>query len=608
MKGKYIILTMIALLLGLFAVGQEKGDEISVVADYPNVVQAGQQFSVSWTINSGGGEFSEPSFAGFYKLMGPQTSYSSSTQIINGKISRATSYTYGYYLQALKEGKFVIPPAVIKIKNKTYYSDSLKIEVVGSNTVQQNVQGVGRNKTDDQVEETGDEIFVNLSLDKKDVFIGENIGVTVKIYTRVDISGINEIKYPGFEGFLKTDLETPPLTSLQRENVNGTIYGTGVVQHFLLYPQIPGEITIDPVQISVLTRQKSGQSDPFFGDFFSTYSTVPKAVLSKPVKIKVNPLPGIKPDNFSGIVGRISLNSSLNKDTVNVNDAVNLKMVITGSGNLKMASAPEMKLPADLEVYDPKVTDELKNGMNGTTGQKTFEYLLIPRHYGDFTIPPVTYSYFNVSSRQFEKINTPELHFYARKGTDQNAGITVYGGVSKEDVKYLGQDIRFISSKPGFLRKTGNLFSSKRSFYSTYAFALIIFLVVLFLRREHIRRNSDLSAVRNRKAGKVAGKRLKEAEKCLKEKQSDKFYEEILKALWGYLSDKLNIPVSELNRNSAVNALTDKGIAEEEINKLASVIDKCEYARFAPSSSAEEAEKIYDEAARFIRLVENSIG
>ena len=608
MNTKTIILTMMALLLCLLTAGQEKVDEISVIADYPEVVQAGQQFTVSWTINSGGGEFSEPSFAGFYKLMGPQTSYSSSTQIINGKISRETSYTYVYYIQALKEGNFVIPPAAITIKNKTYYSDSLRIEVVGSNPGQQNIQGAGRNKTDEQIEETGDDIFVNLSLDRKEVFIGEHIGVIVKIYTRVDISGINEIKYPGFEGFLKTDLETPPLTSLQRESINGTIYGTGIVQQFLLYPQVSGEIIIDPVQISVLIRQKTGQSDPFFGDFFSTYSTVPKAVISKPVRIKVNPLPGIKPDDFSGIVGRITLNSSLNKDTVNINDAVTLKMIIAGSGNLKMASVPAMKLPADLEVYDPKVADELKNGMNGTTGQKTFEYLLIPRHYGDFKIPPVTYSYFNVASKQFEKIITPELHFYARKGTDQNAGITVYGGVSKEDVKYLGKDIRFISSKPGLLRKTGNLFSSKRSFYSAYAFALIIFLVVLFLRREHIRRNSDLSAVRNRRAGKVAGKRLKEAEKCLKEKQSDKFYEEILKALWGYLSDKLDIPVSELNRSSVVNSLTEKGIAAEEINNLATVIDKCEYARFAPSSSAEEAEKIYNEAARFIRLFENLIG
>jgi hypothetical protein len=604
MKIKYLILNMFTLLLYLSAEGQE----LSVTPDYPEVVQAGEQFMVSWTINSGGGSFSEPSFTGFYKLVGPQTSYSSSTQIINGKITTKTTYTYVYYLQALKEGKYVIPPAAISIKNKTYHSDSLRIEVIGASPTRQDATAPGRSGNQEQVEETGDDIFVNLSLDKRNVFIGEPIGVTVKIYTRVDITGINEIKYPGFEGFLKTDLETPPLTSLQRENVNGTIYGTGIVQQFLLYPQFPGEVTIDPVQISVLIRQKTGQSDPFFGDFFSTYTTIPKAVMSKPVKIRVNPLPGIKPDDFSGIVGKITLNSSLNKDTVNINDAVNLKMVIAGSGNLKLANAPVMKLPADIEVYDPKITDNLRNGIAGTTGQKTFEYLLIPRHYGDFTIPPVTYSFFNSASRQYERITTPEMRFHARKGTDQNTGITVYGGVAKEDVRYLGKDIRFISTKPGVLKKRGNLLSSKRSFYSYYALAMILFLVILFIRREHIRRNSDLSAVRNRKAGKVAGMRLKEAEKCIKENMPDKFYEEILKALWGYFSDKLNIPVSGLNRISAVEALKQKGIDETDINNLASVIDKCEFARFSPSSSAEEAEKIYDEAARFIRLFENSLG
>lgn len=603
MKVRTIILAMILLLLHLYAGGQE----ISVVADYPEVVNVGQQFNVSWTINSGGGEFTEPSFTNFYKLMGPQTSYSSSTQIINGKISRETTYTYVYYLQALKEGKFVIPPATFTFKNKTYKSDSLRIEVVGGNTTRQNVQPAGSNSTNEKVEENNDDVFVNLILDKKEVFMGEHIVATVKIYSRVDISGINEIKFPGFEGFLKTDLSTPQLTSLKRESVNGKIYGTGVVQQFLLYPQIPGEINIDPVQISVLIQQKTGQSDPFFGDFFSTFTTVPKAVFSKALKVKVNPLPGIKPSDFSGIVGKAALNATLNKDSVNVNDAVNLKLVISGSGNLKLANAPVMKLPADLEVYDPKVTDDLKNGMSGTTGQKIFEYLLIPRHYGDFTIPPVSYSYFNLSTRQYENLKTPELHFYARKGNDQNAGITVYGGVSKEDVKYLGKDIRFIKSDPGLLKKSGNIFSSKRSFYSIYAFALILFLVILFVRREHIRRNADLSSVRNRKAGKVAGKRLKEAEKCLKEKQPDKFYEEILKAIWGYLSDKLNIPVSELTRNSAVNSLTEKGIPEADITSLSSILDTCEYARFAPSSSAAEAEIIYEVASRFIRLVENSI-
>jgi len=603
MKVNTIILAMISLLLSFSAAGQE----ISVVADYPEVVRTGEQFSISWTVNSGGGQFVEPPFTGFYKLMGPQTSYSSSTQIINGKISRATTYSYVYYLQGVKEGKYVIPPASVTIKNKIYYSDSLRIEVIGGNASGQAARGEGEGVKEGVTEETGDDIFVNLSLSKRDVFLGEHIAVTVKIYTRVDISGINEIKYPGFEGFLKTDIETAPLTSLQRENINGTIYGTGVVQRFLLYPQISGEINIDPVQISVLIRQKSGQSDPFFGDIFPTYTTIPKVVMSKAAKIKVNQLPGVKPDDFSGIVGKANLVASLSKDTVNVNDAVNLKMVISGSGNLKLANAPVMKLPPDLEVYDPKITDNIKNSLNGTTGQKTFEYLLIPRHYGDFSIPPVTYSYFNIDSRQFERVTTPGLHFFARKGTEQNDGITVYGGVAKEDVRYLGKDIRFIRSKPGMLRKSGNVFSSKRSFYSAYAFALILFLTVLFIRREHIRRNSDLASVRNRKAAKIAGKRLKEAEKCMKEKQTDKFYEEILKAIWGYLSDKLNIPVSELTRNSAVASLAEKGIDEQEITNLTSILDSCEFARFAPSSSVSETEKIYEDASKFIRVVENSI-
>jgi hypothetical protein len=604
MQTRYLILTLFALLLFRTAEGQE----ITVMAEYPRTVQNGEQFMVTWTINSGDGDFMEPPFTGFYKLMGPQTSYSSSTQIINGKINREAKYTYTYYLQAVKEGKYVISPASVTIKNKTYSSDSLRITVTGGGSAGQSNAVPGTGATNDEIEETGDDVFVNLTVDRRNVFIGEPVSVTVKLYTRVEISGINEIKYPGFEGFLRTDLETPPLTSLQRESINGTIYGTGVVQQFLLYPQFPGDITIDPVQLSVLIRQKSGQSDPFFGDFFATYTTIPKAILSKPVRIKVNPLPGNKPAGYSGIVGKITLDASLSADSVNVNDAINLKFVLSGRGNLKLANTPELNLPTDIEVYDPKVTDNLKNSISGTTGQKIFEYLLIPRHHGDFSIPSVAYSFFNADTRRYETVTTPELRFYARKTGDQTSGITVYGGVAKEDVKYLGKDIRFISSKPGLLRKTDRISSSKKWFWSAYAFASVLFFIILFIRREHIRRNSDLSAVRNRKAGKVAGQRLKVAAQCLKEKKSDRFYEEILKALWGYLSDKLNIPVSELNRSSAVEALGNKGIAGQDIESLAAVIDKCEFARYAPSSSREEDEKIYDEAARFIRLLENTIG
>jgi hypothetical protein len=448
---------------------------------------------------------------------------------------------------------------------------------------------------------------VNLILSRKEIYIGEPIVATVKLYTRVNIAGLNEIKYPAFNGFLKSDLTTPPLTSLNQENINGTIYGTGVVQQFLLYPQVTGEINIDPVQLTILIQQKSGQSDPFFGDFFSTYQTIPRMIASKPLKIKVNPLPGNQPADYSGIVGKLDLKASINKDTVNVNDALNLKIIISGTGNLKVAAAPSFRLSPDIEVYDPKTTDDIKNGVNGTSGSKSFEFLLIPRHYGDFTIPSISYSYFNTAKGRYEQLSSPEFSFYARKGTEQSSDITVYGGVSREDVKYLGKDIRFIKSDPGELTRSETLLVTKRSYHSAFAFSVLAFLAILFIRREHVKRNSDISLVRNRKAGKIAVKRLKNASACLRNSQLDMFYDEILKAIWGYLSDKLSIPVADMTRSRITETLTEKGIAEDTISSLNEILDKCEYARFAPSSSGTEAAFIYDGASQFIKSVENSI-
>jgi hypothetical protein len=592
-------------LLPLLATAQD----ITVNVEYPSVVRNGQQFTISYSVNSGGGDFAVPTFQGFYKLMGPSTSYSSNSQFLNGKWSSQTTYSYSYVLQALTEGKFSFPPAQFTYKNKTFFSDSVQIEVISGNAprqgnIQQGNDAVAGNETVD----TGNEnISVSLILSRNNVYLGEGILATVKIYTRQDLSGINEIKYPDFTGFMKNDLETTPLTSLKQENINGTIYGTGVIQQFLLYPQVTGEITIDPVQITVLVQEKSGISDPFFGDFFSTYQTVPKALVSKSVKVNVKPLPGVRPDDFSGVVGSMELTASLNKDSVDVNDAINLKLTVSGTGNLKLAESPSLKLSPDIETYDPKISDNFKSSSAGTKGQRIFEYLLIPRHYGDYIIPPVTYSYFNTSSGKYEQLQTPEFHFYARKGAEGNAGITVYGASSKQDVQYVGKDIRFIKNDTGKLRRSSSLFVTKQSFYSVYAIALLTFLVVLFIRREHIRRNSDVTAVRNRKAGKIAGRRLREASECLKKGENDKFHEEILKALWGYLSDKLSIPVSDLTRTNAVASLQARGIDEEKLRELTEMLDKCEYARYAPSAATTEMSDIYEGAARFIRSIENNI-
>lgn len=607
-KGLLIYLLFLSVHLAIDA------QDITVRAECPSVVQAGQQFSLMWEINSGGGDFSAPSFDGFYKLMGPQTSYSSSTQIINGRISQNTTYSYVYFLQALSPGKFKIAPASYKIKNKTFYSDTLYIEVVGSGAGSATGSGQ-RNSSQGQVSEekiddAGGDIFVNINLSRKEVYVGEYVLASIKLYTKTDISGINDIKYPPFTGFLKTDIETPPLNSLRQENINGTTYGTGVLQEFLLFPQVSGELTIDPAQLTVLVRQRSGgQSDPFFGDFFATYQNVPKAVLSKPVRITVKPLPGTRPSDFSGVVGKLAMRADVDKDSVKVNDAINLKIILTGNGNLKLAQAPKLQASGDIEVYDPKVTDDIKSGPNGISGQRTFEYLLIPRHYGDFVIPPVTYSYFDNSTGKYVQLSTSEFRFHASKaeGQDQGSGITVFGGVNKEDVKYIGKDIRFIKNDAGKLSGRKSLIVTKRTFYSLYAVAFLIFIITLIARREHIKRNADKNAVRNRKAGKVAVKRLKIAAEYLKNNEIDKFHEEILRSLWGYLSDKLNIPLSDLTRSNAVFVLNEKGVNEEITSKLISLLDTCEYARYAPSASGKDAGTIYEDASGFIKSVENSV-
>jgi len=581
--------------------------DITVEAEYPSLVEEGQQFAVTWKVNTGGGQFSAPSFSGFYKLMGPQTSYSSSTQIINGRITKQTTNSYIFYLQALEKGKYVIPPAAYTVKNKTYSSDSLRIEVTAGGSQAQRVRTEAAETGQIRPESAGSDIFVDISVSRREVFIGEHIAATVRIFTMVDLSGISEIKYPSFTGFLKSDIETPPLTQLRQENINGTLYGTGVIQNFLLYPQVTGEITIDPVQISVLVRQRSGQSDPFFGDFFSSFQTVQRSIISPPIKVNVKPLPGERPAGFSGVVGKIDLKASLSRDSVTVNDAVNFRVFISGNGNLRLAEAPKFVLSPDIELYDPKVTDNIKNSLSGTSGERTFEYLLIPRHHGDYLIPAITYSFFNTGTGKYETLATPEYRFYARKGAETASGMTVYGGVAREDVKYVGKDIRFIKSTPGKLSKSSDIIVSGRSFYSIYAIALTVFLVVLFVRREHIRRNADLTAVRNRKAGKTAVKRLKSASACLSKGEIDRFHEEILRAIWGYLSDKLNIPVADLNRNNVVAVLKEKGISDGDINSITGILDSCEYARYAPDSSGTGAESVYEGAARFIRSVENSI-
>lgn len=601
------IISFIFFVTGMFA-GTTAAQDIFVKTEYPRVVSQGEQFAITWTINTGGGEITVPPFKGFYRLMGPQTSYSSSTSIINGKISQETSYSYTYYLQAVEPGRFTIPPAVIKVKGREYRSDSLYIEVVADPSARQPVQGAGKQEVQGPAgnQPPAGDLYIRLIPNRTEVFTGEPVILTVKIYNRTDLSDIQEIKYPDFNGFIKEDIETPPLNSLQRENVNGVIYGTGVIQQFLIFPQLTGDLKIEPVQVTALVQQRVSDPDPFFGDFFARFSNVQKVLVSNPVNLKVKPLPPGKPDNFSGLTGNVKISASLNRDTVKVNDALNLKITLSGSGNLRYAGAPSLKLSPDIEKYDPKISDNIKTGAAGQSGQKVYEYVLIPRHHGDFVIPSVTYSYFNPASKQYETQSTGELKFHVVKGSDQ-APVAMFGGVPKEDVRYLGKDIRFIMSAPGLRVKTKRLLINSPAFFYMYLTVALVFIVVLILRREHIRRNSDLARVRNRKAGRIAGKRLLLAGKFMRSGDNDKFYEELLKALWGYLSDKLSIPLAEMNRTRAIEKLKEKGVEENVIELAREIIDKCEFARFAPASATSENKIVFEKAATLIKTIENKL-
>ncbi len=598
--------TISIILLNFITFGLLYPQDVQLTVDAPSVVALGEQFRITWTANTRGGDFAAPEFKDFYLLSGPQTSFNSSTQIINGKVTSTISNSYSYYLQANKKGKFTIPPGKFTMHKDEYLSDPVEIEVVdeGQNVTEQSGNETGIQQNDQQAAKASD-LFVRLIPNRKDVYIGEHIVVSLKIYSRINLSGIQEVNYPDFQSFLKEDIETPPLRSLERENVNGAIYGTGILQRFLLYPQKTGTITIEPASLTVLLQQRSKSNDPFFGDFFSTFSTVPKVIATLPVGINIKPLPPGAPEGFRGAVGSFSLSSSVNTDTVNVNEAITYRIVLKGNGNLKLTQAPELKLPPDIEIYEPEISSELKTSVSGTSGSRVFEYVLIPRFHGQYTIPPVEYSYFDPESGQYRTLATEEHVIVAVKTGDEEDGAQVYGGVTKESVRFLGRDIRFIlTGKPGF-RKSHNILIKNNLFLYTYAGLLLIFLLIVILRREQIKRNSDIAKVRNRKAAGVASKRLRNAAVCLNNADTEGFYAELLKAVWGYISDKFNIPVSELSSDKLFNLLTQKKFDDDLIGDLKEVINKCEYSRYSPDSDISTADEIYRKAEKSIKKLEN---
>ncbi len=611
MMRKYIFLIlMITVSLQMFA-----KDEVTLRASAPEVVVNGDQFRLTYTVNSQDvKDFLAPQAKGFDVLMGPSRSQQSSTQIINGKVSSSRSITYTYILMAVSEGTFNIPAASIEVDGEKIFSNPLTIKVLPKDKEDSNSnQGQGNSGISSRNQKSGGRItdkdlFVLATASKTKVHEQEAILVTYKAYTTVDLRQLLG-KMPDQQGFYVQEVELPTQKTFKLEHYKGRNYNTVVYRQYVLFPQKSGKLEIPAVTFDAVVAQRIAVSDDPFEAFFNGggYVEVNKKIVAPKLVINVDPLPA-KPEGFSGGVGTFSLKSDISTTELKANEAVTIKLTISGTGNMKLVSAPEVKFPHDFEIYDPKIEDNYELTANGLSGTKTIEYLAIPRHAGNFTIPPIEFKYFDIKSGQHKTLTTEAYELKVAKGDGSATGQQVIADfTNKENVKVLGTDILFIKTGDTVLRQKGNYFFGTTSYYLWYIIPFLLFVVFVVIYRKQVIESANVAKVKTKKANKVATKRMKLAGKLLSENKVNEFYDEVLKALWGYISDKLNIPVSKLSRDNIEAELSGHGVPEDLIKEFIGALSECEFARYAPGNQNEAMDKVYSVSVDVISKMENCI-
>jgi len=580
----------------------------------PTAVEIGKQFRLSFTLNEQGSNLKLPPGIenNFDILMGPSMSQSFSSSNINGKVTQENTFGYTYILRAKKEGTFELRPASIEVGGKIFESNSIKIQVVTAQSKpaqpQSGASGGAAQPQDtpQNVELGSDNLFVRVEMSKQNVFKGEQIIATVKLYVNpnIPIAGFDEVNLPTYEGFYTQDVEIPQQVNFTREVYDNKIYQVGILKKTILFPQQNGKLTVQPFNMGLLVQQQVKQRS-FFDDFFNSFRTVKATISSKPVTVSVRDLPAA-PADFMGGVGNFNITSNISSQDVTTNDAVTLKVTISGTGNIRLINSPKLDLPSDFEIYDPKVNDNVAATGSGVSGTKTIEYLFQPRFEGDYTVPAIPFTYFNPGTGSYETRSTSEYQLHVKKGSgDQTAQVT--GSMRKEDVQLLGKDIRFIEQGDAGLELKGHTFFGTPLFYLLYAGSAFAFLLLFFIYRKKAKENANIALMRNKKANKVARKRLKAAAGFMKQNNNEAFHESILKSFEGYLSDKLGIPIADLSRETAVAALQKKNVSQEVVDDYVSVIDQCEYARYAPASGSESRSELYSKAEITMGLMEKQI-
>jgi len=600
------------LLLILTTVHAWADNKATLTADAPDVVVSGDQFRLTFTVNTQKvKDFRAPSITkGFDVLMGPSRSQQSSTQIINGKVSSSSSITYTYILMAGDAGTYTIPAASIEANGEKIFSNAVTIKVLppdqsasGSKGSQKSSAQSGNQAASGRI--TSNDLFITATASKTTVHEQEAILLTYKVYTLVNLRQLFG-KMPDLKGFHTQEIELPQQKTFSLEHYKGRNYNTTVWSQYVLFPQQTGKLEIPSITFEGVVAIQTVSDDPFDAFFNGGgYQEVKKKIVTPKLTINVQPLPA-KPANFSGGVGEFTLASSINAKDVKTNDAVTIKLTISGSGNMKLISTPEVKFPEDFEVYDPKVTNNFEASRAGLSGTQTIEYLAIPRHAGNFTIPPVEFTYFDLKSNSYKTLKTEAYNINVAKGQG-NADQVIADFTNKGNVKVLGQDIRFIKLGDTKLMPKGDVFFGTVGYYLWYIIPFVLFVGLVVFFRKQAAENANVAKVKTKKANKVATKRMKLAGKLLAENRKNEFYDEVLKALWGYISDKLSIPVSQLSKDNIEAELAKYGVADDVIKDFINALNECEFARYAPGDENEAMDKVYTTSVEAISKMENSI-
>ena len=591
----------------------------TIRVDVHNIVEVGERFNVVFTVE---GEHAPSEFQWnpsdeFTLVWGPQKGTSTSVSIVNGKTTRSSQTSYTYILQAKKTGSFTFAPATATVKGDQIHSKSVQITVVegGSGAQGQSQggssQGGGQQAARPSASTDTGELFLRLYLSKRDAMVGEPITATLKIYQRANLTGFEDAKFPKFNGFWSQEVDTPQSIEFQREQVGDKMYNAAVLRRWVLIPQKAGTLTIDPSEIVCLVnvRSQRPRTGSVFDDFFENdYVTQRQRVSTPATSVKVTALPAGAPAGFSGAVGEYSVSAKLSKDALKTHDAASLLVTVTGKGNVSLVEAPKLDFPPDFEVYDVKATSATDK--SGTNGSKTFEYPFIPRSPGDFVLPPVRFSYYDVKSHRYATAVTDSLRLTVERGIGGAAQPVQDGSgtltVDRKGVKNLGEDIRYIKTKTS-LKEDKGFFVGKPGYWILVALLLLAAAAVWLSLRKLAARRADVAGSRNRKATRQALKRLNLAGDFLGKNLYTAFYEELHRALIGFVADKLTMDMADQSKENIAAALSARGVAPETVTAFTDLLDACEYARYAPDAGHDAMNAHYQQAVSVITAIDASM-